>query len=82
VIFLFQTLTWIRRGGRSLPRGILNAGNRESLIDVATSGGFVRLAEDALREIVVGTVVMAPPETRATSTSFKQSCRPDLAWRQ
>jgi len=60
-INLFRTLTWIRRGGRSLPESILNAGNRESLIDVALKGGFVKLAEDSARELVVGTVVVAPP---------------------
>ena len=34
-ITLFRTLTWIRRGGRRMPESILNAGNHESLIDVA-----------------------------------------------
>jgi hypothetical protein len=59
-IVFFRTLTWIRRGGRPIPPGILNAGARESLIDVALKGGFVRLAEDAPRELVIGTVVAAP----------------------
>jgi len=59
-ITLFRTLTWIRRGGRPLPEGILNAGKRDSLIDVATRSGFVRLADEAPRELVVGTAVAAP----------------------
>jgi hypothetical protein len=63
-IFLFHTLTWIRRGGREAPQSILNAGTRESLIDVATHSGFVRLADEAPRELVVGTVVVAPPGSR------------------
>jgi len=67
-IFLFDTLTRIRRGGRQLPPSILNAGGRESLIDVATANGFVRLADDAPRELVIGTVVIAPPGTRGTLT--------------
>lgn len=67
-IFLFRTLTWIRRGGRPVPPGILNAGTRESLIDVATHNGFVQLADDVPRELVVGTVVLAPPGTRGTLT--------------
>lgn len=67
-ILLFRTLTWIRRGGRQQPPGILNAGSRESLIDVATASGFVRLAEDVPRELVIGTVVMAPPGTRGPLT--------------
>ncbi len=63
-IFLFRTLTWIRRGGRALPPGVLNAGTRESLLDVATNNGFVRLADDPPRELVIGTVVIAPPGPR------------------
>lgn len=67
-IQLFHTLTWIRRGGQPLPPGILNAGEREPLIDVAIQNGFVRLAEDVPQELVIGTVVMAPPGTRGTLT--------------
>ncbi len=61
-IALFRTLIWIRRGGRPLPQNIRNAGaHGESLIDVALHTSFVRLAADAPRELVVGTVVGAPP---------------------
>jgi hypothetical protein len=67
-IFLFDTLTWIRRGGRPVPPGVLNAGARDPLIDVALRGGFVRLAENAPREIAIGTVIAAPPGTRGTLT--------------
>jgi hypothetical protein len=63
-IALFRTLTWIRRGGRPLPPGILNAGTREPLLDVATKSGFVWLADDRPREIVVGTIIAAPPSYR------------------
>jgi hypothetical protein len=63
-ISLFHALTWIRRGGRRAPESILNAGNRKPIIDVATENGFVRLAEDAPRELVIGTVVVAPPGAR------------------
>lgn len=59
-ISLFRALTWIRRGGRPLPEGILNAGGREPLIDVALRGGFELLALDAPREIVIGTAVRVP----------------------
>jgi hypothetical protein len=59
-IRLFNLLTWIRRGGKSLPEGILNAGNREPLLDVATRSGFIWLTNDPPRELVVGTAVMAP----------------------
>lgn len=63
-IFLFRTLTWIRRGGRRRPEGILNAGKDAPLLDVATRSGFVYLADDAPRELVVGTVIAAPPGER------------------
>jgi hypothetical protein len=66
-IFLFRTLTWIRRGGRSMPRNILAAGTQEPLIAVALAGGFVTLADDA-REIVIGCVVAAPPGARGKPT--------------
>jgi hypothetical protein len=59
-IFLFRALTWIRRGGRSLPKGILNAGSREPLLEVATKGGFIRLADSPPYELVIGTAVMRP----------------------
>lgn len=60
-ILLFRTLTWIRRGGRPVPESILNAGDSTSIIDVALRSGFVRLADDSPRELVVGTIVAAPP---------------------
>jgi hypothetical protein len=67
-IRFFRTLTWIRRGGRRLPPGILNAGTGESIVDVAIHGGFVVLADDPPRELVIGTVVLAPEGTRETLT--------------
>ena len=65
-IALFRTLTWIRRGGRALPESILNAGNRASLIDVATRSGFIYLADDPPRELVIGTIIAAPRGMRGT----------------
>jgi len=80
-ILFFRALTWIRRGGQSLPPGILNAGQLESLIEVALNGGFVRLAEDVPRELVIGTVVMAPPGTRGTlmPSDFRRRLPPGFA---
>jgi hypothetical protein len=80
-IALFRTLTWIRRAGRQLPESILNAGNRSSLIDVATRSGFVRLADDRPRELVIGTVVVVPPGTRGTLTPdvFRKRLPPGFA---
>lgn len=67
-IRLFNTLTWIRRGGRRLPESILSASGRRPLLDVATSSGFVWLADDRPREVVVGAVVLAPPGARGELT--------------
>jgi hypothetical protein len=80
-ILLFHTLTWIRRGGRELPPSILNAGSQDALIDVATNSGFVRLADDVPRELVIGTVVMAPPGTIGTVTPavFQKPLPPGFA---
>jgi hypothetical protein len=80
-IFLFRALTWIRRGGRQLPPGILNAGSDTPILDVATKGGFIYLADDAPREVVVGTVVAAPPGARGklTPLRFKQPFPPGFA---
>ncbi|MSV30753.1 MAG: hypothetical protein EXQ52_18705 [Bryobacterales bacterium] len=61
-IFLFRSLIWIRRFGKPLPQSIQNAGaHGESLINVALQTSFVRLAREEPRELVVGTVVGAPP---------------------
>ena len=57
---LFQQLTWIRRFGRSTRESILNAPDTVPIIDVAARTGFLLLAADAPRELVVGTVVLAP----------------------
>jgi hypothetical protein len=68
-IFLFRTLTWIRRGGRPQPKSILDAAGRESLIDVATHSTFALLADEPPREIVIGTVIRAPSGWRGRPTA-------------
>jgi hypothetical protein len=83
-IFLFKTLTWIRRGGRKQPENILNAGNREPLIDVALHNGFVGLADDAPKELVIGTVVVSPrgsgaPRRPLTPDVFRAHLPPGYA---
>ncbi len=65
-ILFFRTLTWIRRFGRSGPESILDAPGGRPLLRVATGTSFLALAEDPGIEIVVGTVVLAPKEARAT----------------
>lgn len=65
-IFLFRALVAIRRFGRKGPESILNAPERQPILDVATRTTFVVVAEAPPRELVVGTVIAAPPEARRT----------------
>src|SRR6267143_4386009 len=59
-ILFFRTLTWVRRLGRPGPESILNAPERLPLLEVATRTSFLLLAEEPEREVVVGTLVLAP----------------------
>ena len=59
-ITLFRALTWIRRFGRARPESILNAPRDEPILEVATRTGFLLLAEDLDRELVIGIVVISP----------------------
>ncbi|HXM96584.1 MAG TPA: hypothetical protein VOA64_20395 [Candidatus Dormibacteraeota bacterium] len=63
-ITFFQALTWIRRFGQREPEGILNAPQKIPLLDVATRTSFLLLAEEKDREIVLGTLAVAPAAWR------------------
>jgi hypothetical protein len=82
-IFLFRTLSWIRRGGRSGPESILNAPENMPLLEVATRTSFLRLAEEPNREIVLGTLVAAPrdwrPKRNPAPEDFKALRAPGFA---
>ena len=67
-IALFRTFTWIRRFGRSGPESLMNAPERQPILDVATRSGFLLLHEAVPNEIVVGSIVVAPPRTRRFQT--------------
>jgi hypothetical protein len=77
-IAFFNTLTWIRRFGRPLPPGILNAGH-EPIVTVAIKGGFIALADEAPREIVLGTVVVTPGKRPALTPALFASPPPGYA---
>ena len=80
-ITLFRALTWIRRGGRATSEGILNPGSKDSIIAVATRSGFITLAEDPPREIVIGTVIAAPRGMHGralTAEAFKATLPPGV----
>ncbi len=81
-ILFFRTLTWIRRFGRPGPESILNVPERRPLLEVATRTTFLQLAEEPSREIVVGTLVVAPRGTvirERTPAAFKALERPGFA---
>jgi hypothetical protein len=62
-IFLFRALTFIRNPSRQRQGvHILNAPADTPILDVALAGGFVVLGEEAERELLLGTVVIAPSE--------------------
>ncbi len=82
-ITLFHLLTWIRRAGRPGPESIINAPGQKPLLDVATHTSFLMLADDAPRELVLGTVIIAPREARQSGRLspelFKRRLRPGVA---
>jgi hypothetical protein len=80
-ITFFRALTWIRRCGRPGPENILNPPRQEPLLDVAVRTGFLVLADEPDREIVVGAVVISPPGTKqpATPEQFKALDEPGIA---
>jgi hypothetical protein len=84
-ITLFHTLTWIRRVGRRGPDSILNPPPHEPLLAVAMRSGFMKLAEEPGSEIVLGTLVVAPPgwrpnkDKKPTPEDFKALHAPGFA---
>ncbi|MCM3875996.1 MAG: hypothetical protein NEA02_06200 [Thermoanaerobaculia bacterium] len=66
-IRLFRLLTWIRSPRlpwRTMPESILNPPANEPILATALRSGFVLLAEERDREIVLGTLVVRPHGTR------------------
>src|ERR1700736_6398351 len=81
-IFLFRTLVAIRRCCRPGPESIINAPENKPLLDVATQTTFIYLADEAPREIVVGTVISAPrgihAPARLTPEIFRKALPPGV----
>jgi hypothetical protein len=73
-ITLFRALTWIRRFGRAGPESILNPPADEPVLEVALRTGFLLLADDPERELVLGIVVLVPPGVKRPTTpeQFKE----------
>lgn len=68
-ITLFRTLTWIRSprlfDKARREESILNPGGTRPILEVATSTGFLLLADEPEREIVMGLIVVPPPGPRS-----------------
>src|SRR5437773_8957862 len=75
-------LTAIRRCGQPGPESILSAPEEKLLLDVATQTTFLLLSNEPPRELVVGTVIAAPPEARTSGTLtpqvFRKTLRPGV----
>lgn len=83
-IFLFRTLIAIRQCGQTGgPESIMNPPEQKPILDVATQTTFILLSEEPPRELVVGTVVAAPPKARAsgrlTPELFQKKLQPGVA---
>ncbi len=71
----FRMITWIRRGGGGGPESILNPPRGVPLLAVATRTSFLKLAEVPNRELVIGSVVLAPEGMRLAIESTPDSFR-------
>jgi hypothetical protein len=82
-VSLFRTLAWIRRFGRSDEESILNPAAGVPLVEEALRSGFLLLADEPGREIVLGTLVVAPrgfhPKHDPTPQDFKVLHEPGFA---
>jgi hypothetical protein len=82
-ILFFRLLTAIRRCGQPGPESILDAPDEKPLLDVATQTTFLLLADERPHELVIATVVAAPPNIRAparlTPQIFRKTLQPGVA---
>lgn len=81
-IYLFRSLTWIRRVGRPGRPGILNPPPDAPILETATRTTFRILVDDPGREIVIGTVIIAPPGRRCsleTAEDYRALADPGFA---
>jgi hypothetical protein len=71
-IFLLRTLIYLRHPRRDgQGEHLLNPPEERPLLDVALAGGFRLLGEEADRELLLGAVVIAPPEITRTALRGK-----------
>jgi hypothetical protein len=80
-IRFFQTLTWIRSPGFGRRReSILSAPSDQALLEVATRSGFLLLADETDREVVIGALLGRPRAAPApTPMEFAEFREPGYA---
>lgn len=59
-VLFFRTLAWLRRLGNPEPGTVLDSPRGVPILQVATSSGFLLLADEPGRELVLGAVVWSP----------------------
>lgn len=78
----FRTLTWIRHPRlpwRPRRESILDPDWKRPILDVATRGGFVWLADEPSREALVGTVVCCKGTRVRSADAFRSLTQPGVA---
>ena len=73
----YRTLTWIGRGGRRGPQGLLDAPRGEPILAVATRTGFRVVVDDPGREVILG--VAGPVSAEARAHARPGASRPFVA---
>ncbi len=75
----FRALTWLRRFGRNTAPNVMNPPAHQSILQTALGTGFVPLADEPDREIVIG-LVMSPllMGWKPTPQEFRELDRPLL----
>jgi hypothetical protein len=82
-IAFFRALTWIRRFGKPGPQSILIAPRQAPLLETAIRTGFLPLAEDPGKEIVIAAVMGRPTpdwaRAKRSPEQFKSLQTPNVA---
>lgn len=81
-IRFFRLLTWIRNPRRTwtdqLPSLLAPPADRP-LVDIALASGFLRLADVPRSELVIGTLVVVPPEVKRLPAAQRARLRAELS---
>jgi hypothetical protein len=70
-VLFFRTLAWLRRLGNPQPGTLLDPPRGEPILQIATSSGFLLLADEPGRELVLGAVVWSTPHAPDPQTPWE-----------